>query len=340
MRHEVFDDFDAFAESIDDVDSRMILVNPKRQIWTSSGVNLGGIDVQFGVLGSGNLAQAELRQDGYFLYLPLTAGIEYVANGSVFSDISFAVIEPGCEFCISTKDPHDWCAMFVPTEMLTRHVAEDSPLSKPKCRITRPIPQAAHRFRSIVRQVINVGAECPEFESSAAAKKAAMEVLKVAVSALGQRETELASSIGRPKLNRQRIIECCMDFLDQQSVEAVESVENVTVSNLATAADVSQRTLRRAFNQYFGFGPIRYLQLRQLQEVRRALLDADADATTVSSVLIENGVWEFSRFAARYRQQFDELPSETLRTKKRRSFSKQDYELPNAPTQTTKSTAT
>ncbi len=314
MRYQLFDDFDAFAESIRDVDSRMILVNPKRLIWTSSAVNLWGVDLQSGQLGSGNLAQAELRRDGYFIYLPLTAGIEYLANGSMLSDTSFAVIEPGCEFCISTKDEHDWCAAFVPTDMLSRHIAEvSSSLDKPKCYVTRPNRQAAHRFRSIVLQVMNTATNCHDFESTAAARNAAKEVVKLAVSALAQRETYPPNSEGRPKISRPQIIGRCMDFLEQQAVGPA------AVADLATAAGVSERTLRTAFNQYFGVGPIRYLQLRHLQMVRRALLNADADVTTVRRVLIEHGEWEFSRFASRYRQQFGELPSETLHTNKRRS---------------------
>jgi AraC family ethanolamine operon transcriptional activator len=59
------------------------------------------------------------------------------------------------------------------------------------------------------------------------------------------------------------------------------------------------------------------LQLRQLHQVRRALQAANPDEITVSNVLIRQGEWEFSRFAARYRRMFDELPSETLRTKRR-----------------------
>ncbi|MGB5636772.1 MAG: helix-turn-helix domain-containing protein [Waterburya sp.] len=85
---------------------------------------------------------------------------------------------------------------------------------------------------------------------------------------------------------------------------------------MAAAAQVSERTLRTAFNEYFGVGPIRYLQLRQLNQVHHALGAADPEAVSVSDVLFRNGVWELSRFASRYRRLFGELPSETLRTKR------------------------
>ena len=91
----------------------------------------------------------------------------------------------------------------------------------------------------------------------------------------------------------------------------------VHVGELAAAAEVSERTLRTAFNEYFGVGPVRYLQLRQLHQVHRALRAADPEADSVADVLVKNGVWEFSRFATRYRRLFGERPLETLRTKRR-----------------------
>lgn len=83
MRHQVFHDFDEFAESIRDVDARMVLVNPKQYVWTSSVAELEGIDLQMGWLGNGNLAHAGLCEDFYLCYLPTTPGIEFKASGVV-----------------------------------------------------------------------------------------------------------------------------------------------------------------------------------------------------------------------------------------------------------------
>ena len=87
--------------------------------------------------------------------------------------------------------------------------------------------------------------------------------------------------------------------------------------DLATAAGVSERTLRYAFNEYYGVGPVRYLQLKQLHQVRRALRAGEPEQTTISNILAQHEIWEFSRFASRYRRIFNELPSETLRANKR-----------------------
>ena len=91
----------------------------------------------------------------------------------------------------------------------------------------------------------------------------------------------------------------------------------VFVGDMATAAGVSERTLRRAFVEYFGVGPARYLRLRQLHLIHRALRAADPDADLVTDVLVRYGEWEFGRFASRYRRLFGEPPSETLRRNRR-----------------------
>jgi AraC family ethanolamine operon transcriptional activator len=46
--------------------------------------------------------------------------------------------------------------------------------------------------------------------------------------------------------------------------------------------------------------------------VRRSLRTAATD-TTVAHVLVRHGIWDFGRFAGRYRRHFGEMLSDTLR---------------------------
>ncbi|NDC64863.1 MAG: helix-turn-helix domain-containing protein, partial [Planctomycetia bacterium] len=69
----------------------------------------------------------------------------------------------------------------------------------------------------------------------------------------------------------------------------------------------------RTFQESFGVAPKQYLLLRELHAIRRSLRSGAAADATVADALARHGVWEFGRFAARYRRQFGELPSETLR---------------------------
>ena len=310
MRYDQYHDFDAFAESIRDVDARMVLVNPQRHLWTSSALQLQGIDLQIGWLGSGNLAQAGLRDDFYLFYLPTTPGIEYKANGIVLQRNAFAVVKPGSEFCIATKDPHNWFGAFVPKKSLGPLPDDMANSRSPSCWMSRTDDQAASRFRTLVYQVMKMATTCSDFESTAAAKVAAKELVEIAKSAFEQPVIDRNHRGGRPKVPREQVIDTCMDFIEQCTDTHIQ------VSELARTADVSERTIRSAFNEYFGVGPIRYLYLRRLQEIHRDLDTSEPDGTTVSNVLADHGEWDFGRFASNYRQLFGELPSETLRRKK------------------------
>ena len=304
MKTKIFHDFDAFANSVKDVESKMLLRNPERRFWSVSAVDLGEMDLQLGLLGSGNIAQGELRDDGFMIYFPLTKHVEYTANSEVLIPDSFAMLEPGCEFCISTRKPHDWCAVFVPKHLLP----DDTELGESKsCFATRPNRRNARRFASITQQIISSATECPQFESSLAARFAATELLDVASSIIGVNGEPEHNRDGRPKLSRDEIIRNCMNVLDQDVEQAVD------IKKLVLASGVSERTLRNSFNEFFGMSPARYLQLRQLHTIRRALIQADPAHDTVSGILVAHGEWAFSRFARRYRKLFGELPSETLR---------------------------
>ena len=76
---------------------------------------------------------------------------------------------------------------------------------------------------------------------------------------------------------------------------------------------MTERTLRAAFQDYFGIGPVQYLKIRTLNMARDALLNSDPALTTVTGVATRFGVWELGRFARDYRLLFGELPSQTLR---------------------------
>ncbi len=51
-------------------------------------------------------------------------------------------------------------------------------------------------------------------------------------------------------------------------------------------------------------GPIRYLTLRRMHLVRRALLRTDPSKATVTQVATEYGFWELGRFSVAYRTLF------------------------------------
>ena len=60
-------------------------------------------------------------------------------------------------------------------------------------------------------------------------------------------------------------------------------------------------------------GPIRYLTLRRMHLVRRALQQSHPITATVTQIVNDHGFCELGRFSVAYRMLFGESPSETLR---------------------------
>ena len=85
------------------------------------------------------------------------------------------------------------------------------------------------------------------------------------------------------------------------------------MSALVQVTAVSERALREGFRKYLGISPTRYMQLRTLNRARRRLAASPQEQGSVATVATDLGVWDMGRFAARYRQLFGELPSNTLR---------------------------
>ncbi|WP_374454550.1 helix-turn-helix domain-containing protein [Nocardioides sp.] len=86
--------------------------------------------------------------------------------------------------------------------------------------------------------------------------------------------------------------------------------EDLSVAALARACGVTPRALQYAFRRHLGCTPMAYLRRVRLDLVRQAL--RDGTALTVSDAAARYGFFNPGRFAAGYRQVFDERPTDTL----------------------------
>lgn len=73
----------------------------------------------------------------------------------------------------------------------------------------------------------------------------------------------------------------------------------------------SRRLIEQAFSDQVNMGPLAYARLIRLHNAHRKLRDADLQSQSIGDIAAEEGFWDWSRFAAYYRRQFGELPSET-----------------------------
>jgi AraC-like DNA-binding protein len=81
---------------------------------------------------------------------------------------------------------------------------------------------------------------------------------------------------------------------------------------LCKEVGASERTLRVCCQEHLGMGPKRYLLLRRMHLVRRALRQSAPSDTTVTELAMRYGFWQLGRFAVEYKALFGESPSAAL----------------------------
>ncbi|MCO5397637.1 helix-turn-helix domain-containing protein [Ralstonia soli] len=87
----------------------------------------------------------------------------------------------------------------------------------------------------------------------------------------------------------------------------------ISILDLCSQVGASRRKLQYCFQDALGMGPQRYLRAARLNAVRRELRHAQESGLGVKDIAARWGFWHFSNFAADYKRQFGELPSDTLK---------------------------
>jgi AraC family ethanolamine operon transcriptional activator len=87
--------------------------------------------------------------------------------------------------------------------------------------------------------------------------------------------------------------------------------EPLSMLQVCRQVGASRRKLNYCFRDVLGTSPLKYLRALRLNGVRRELR---AGVPSVQQAAARWGFWHLGEFAAAYRRQFGELPSQTLRT--------------------------
>jgi len=307
MDVSIFHDFDEYTASVQDVDHDMALHRMVRRLWRIWHLDIDGVHIQQGCQGSGDITQGQAKTAGYFLYLPLKHAEIQRANGVALDANTIAILEPGCEFCLSSNLDHQWCSVFIPTDQLVGILPVLAP-SPARCRVVRLPDQAWNRYRDLIRGILRAAEIHDQALTAPGGQSALRHLLSLSSRVIQLGASSNKSPKGRPPVTRAEIV--------RRTTAVVEANLNrsLSVGDMASACGVSERTLRNVFMDYYQVAPLRYFQLQKLHQIHRALRAAEPRGVTVSAVLAQHGEYEFGRFAQRYRAVFGELPSETLAT--------------------------
>ncbi|MDE0066792.1 MAG: helix-turn-helix transcriptional regulator [Acidimicrobiaceae bacterium] len=86
--------------------------------------------------------------------------------------------------------------------------------------------------------------------------------------------------------------------------------EQIPISEIASRAGVSRRSVENAFRTSVALSPNEFRKLLRLNKARRLL---EQDNHSVTEAAMDSGMFHLGRFATEYRRLFGELPSDTAR---------------------------
>ena len=170
--------------------------------------------------------------------------------------------------------------------------------------VVRPNAGLMSRLVKQHETVAHIATTMPEIlEVPQAARSLEQQLIHVLVRCLSE---GLSLQINNGSLRRERIVSRFEEYLEAHPNKPLYLTE------ICVAVYATERTLRAACEEHLGMGPIRFLALRRMHLVRRALVQADEASSTVTRVATDHGFWELGRFSVAYRVLFGEKPSETL----------------------------
>lgn len=101
--------------------------------------------------------------------------------------------------------------------------------------------------------------------------------------------------------------EAIADYIARNLKHGIDSEE------LARQAHISLRSLYGLFERNAGTTPKNYIRQKRLERINACLSDPTCNVRNVTEVAMDYGFLHLGRFSSSYRQQFGELPSDTLK---------------------------
>lgn len=180
------------------------------------------------------------------------------------------------------------------------------PGPRQKTSMIRPAPHLTSRLMNLHKVTADLAVTVPELLTHPEVAKA-MEQALVHALVMCLTDDGTGHEAARPVAGSTTIMRRFEEFLESREGEPLYLAE------LCKAIGSHERTLRMHCQAHLGMSPHRYLWLRRMHLVRRALALAEPSTTTVTSVANDFGFAELGRFAVAYRELFSEPPSMTLR---------------------------
>jgi AraC family ethanolamine operon transcriptional activator len=308
MGRLVFHDCDEFADSMVGVVGRFVPTARAASDWWIEKARVNSTTLTHSQIGGAATFAGDGEFEALVLAAPMTDPAAMMIDGRALDQHSLVVVRTARPYTFTTRDVCRWAGITLPADhpsiSAQTHEAIASAHHGRDIRI-RTEPRHANRIRALVTRICAADNSLRGIDAVASAA-AEEEIVSAAAHALEEAFEVEDRHVGRPQFSRRRVIARTLALIEASGGQPL------FVQDLCRAAQVSERTLRNVFHEYFGVGPMRMVRVRQLHEIRGELVSADRAQDTVTRIASRFGVWDFSLFARNYRRLYGESPSETL----------------------------
>jgi AraC-like DNA-binding protein len=300
--------FHDYANDVREADANFLVTNQSRNIWSVRRRTVGTTVLQFAAVGAGTIADGVMSQADKLIFLMQRTSSDGVyLNGTRLPASGIAVLTPGCDFIFVNQLPLKWLSFSVALDRLPPRVINRFDRLM-EMQAPTLFGATASWFSEFVRVAADRANVRPQPESG--------QSICIPVDGDAEMLDALTATIESSDFDRgryERGAERHYYAIVRRALAGIPAGEKLYTDDLCRSIGVTERTLQRAFQRILRMPPLRYLKLRQLNQVYAALCGADARGQLVTDVLTRHGVTELGRFAGEYRALFGEQPSQTMR---------------------------
>jgi len=271
-------------------------------------VNLNHLGLMRGWRSLPQIGRGTSRSNMCAIIFPTADGqAQATFNGIEVPESHMTFCAPGTEY-VATVSAGYWGGMTLPPETIasaSQALAGYEVIAPKALQVIHTPPPLMGRLLNLHKLANQLAATAPEvLTHPEIARAIEQELLRALIACLAN-----PAKAKEPNPNRQRIMQRFHRLMEARQYEPLY------LSELCAAVGVSERTLYGICMDYFGLSPQRYLWLRRMNLVRRALTLADPNkrANSVTSIASDYGFTESGRFSVQYRAMYGESPSATLR---------------------------
>lgn len=310
MSKTIYRDFDEFSEAINGMAGRIVPTARAQSDWWVQVIPVGRVAMQQVQIGGAATFAGDGTDNVLTLGIPISDSQRIRIDGDSMKDNSFILVKEGQPFTFAANQATRWAGVTVPMDhaLLSPELVESlrpPTWSRRNCtRMQTELPHITRTKQLILRLCAQDG--YVSFLDEAAVAAAEEEIVSITSQVIEVSNRPENGHMGRPRYSRGLVLARVLTLMEESHGQPL------FLRDLCRATRVSERTLRNIFQEYFSVGPMKMMRVRQLGEIRIALLAADPVATSVTGVAARFGVWDFSLFARNYKALYGENPSTTL----------------------------